>query len=82
MKGYFCVLRHGVRKRNIERFDDIWNTCCALYDMLLIIDGLYKNWESSACSNWETSNDNYENINQGKFSINCLNNPIVGCREE
>ena len=49
--------------------------------MMLLTDGIHKNWESSACSNRKTSNGNYENQNQGKFSINHLKNPRVGCIE-
>ena len=82
MKGRFCILRYGIRTKSIERCDEIWKTCCALHNMLLFIDGLHKNWESGACSNWETSNTNYEKRNQGKLAINRLNNPSVGCREK
>ena len=81
IKGSFYIFRHGVRKRSIERCDEIWKTCCALHNILLFIDGLHKNWESGACSNRKTSNGNYEKKNQGKFSINHLNNPSIGYLE-
>ena len=50
--------------------------------MLLLIDSLHDNWESGACSNWETSNSNCEKRNQGKFAMHRLNNPIFGSIEK
>ena len=80
MKGRFCIFRHGVRSRSIERCDNVWKTC-TLHNILFLIDGHYKNWESGACCNWEIINDNYEKRNQGKVAKNHLNNPSVGHRE-
>ena len=81
-EGSLLCLRHSVRTKSIEICDDICKTCCALHNMLLITYSGHKNWESSACSNWESINAKSEKWNERKFEMNRLNNPRVGCREE
>ena len=40
LKGRFCILRYGVRMESIDRWDQLWATCCALHNMLLFVDDL------------------------------------------
>ena len=55
MKGRFLILRYGFRLQKIFQCDRIWLTCCAMHNMLLDVDGLHKNWETGAKSDWELS---------------------------
>ena len=80
LKGRFCILRHGIRTKSIERCDEIW-IFFALHNMFLFIDGLHENWENGKCSDWETSNANYEKRHNENFSINRFSDPSVGCKE-
>ena len=78
MKGRFCILRHGFRFHNIVNCDKLWLSCCALHNMLLEVDGLYKGWESGIPSDWETMyhNSRGKNINHNittPFAITRLN---------
>ena len=40
LKGSFRVLKAGVRLHGVDVVGDIWKTCCALYNLLLEVDGL------------------------------------------
>ena len=73
LKGRFSVLRTGLRLQDIDKCDEIWLTCCALHNRLLFIDGLHKNWEGGAPSNWEKdqSHKNYTT----PFAVSRLNAP-------
>lgn len=44
LKGWFCILKIGMRVQNLENFDQTFLTYCTLYNMLLEIDGLDKFW--------------------------------------
>ena len=53
MKGRFRILKIGIRLQSIEAMDKLWCTCCALHNMFLDDDGLNKQWENGAPSDWE-----------------------------
>ena len=75
LKQRFSILRHGVRLSHIKNVDEIWLTCCALHNKLLIMDGLHEDWgvgESSNAESNSTTNTNVSNT-QTPFSVNRLN---------
>ena len=75
LKQRFSILRHGVRLSHIKNVDEIWLTCCALHNKLLIMDGLHEDWgvgESSNAESNSTTNTNVSNM-QTPFSVNRLN---------
>ena len=51
LKQRFSVLRNGIRLSSIKHVDQVWLTCCALHNKLLIIDGLHENWNNSLPQN-------------------------------
>ena len=55
LKGRFFILTYGLRFKTIAKCDALWKTCCALYNLLLFVDGLDKNWENGGISIWEES---------------------------
>ena len=42
----FAILKNGIRLGTIVKCDQVWRTCCALHNRLLIIDELDKGWEN------------------------------------
>jgi hypothetical protein len=46
LKKRFAILKYGVRSGSIEQCDKVWQTCCALHNLLLFHDELDKGWES------------------------------------
>eukprot|EP00804_Cyclotella_cryptica_P020059 CCRYP_014862-RA/>CCRYP_014862-RA protein AED:0.20 eAED:0.18 QI:0/0/0/1/0/0/4/0/367 len=46
LKGWWCILKTGVRVQDVESVDKVWLTCCALHNWLLEIDGLDAGWQS------------------------------------
>ena len=54
--------------------DRLWVTCCAMHNMLLDIDGLDKNWQNGAKSDWEIFDTDHKNRSQIRtpFAINRL----------
>ena len=72
LKGWFCILRYGIRFRSINKCDEVWKTSCALHNRLLFIDSLHKHWDNGKSSDWEDMNAKYQNHNAGKFAINLL----------
>ena len=63
LKGWFLILRNGMRFAKIGQCDQLWLTCCALHNMLLSVDGLDKHWEDGVESDWERYNSEYNNEN-------------------
>lgn len=53
MKGRFRILKTGIRLHGVGVVDDLWATCCALYNMLLDVDGLNDEWENGVSGDWE-----------------------------
>ena len=45
LKGRWRILKVGIRLHDISSVDMVWQTCCALHNMLLDIDGLNKPWD-------------------------------------
>ena len=68
-------MRYGIRTKSIEKCDEIWKTCCALYNILLFADELHKNWNQGASSIYEINNAKYQKKDAGRFAINRLRNP-------
>ena len=54
LKRRFCILRCGLWFANVHHCYQTWLTCRELHDVLLHVDGLYKNWENRGVSDWET----------------------------
>jgi hypothetical protein len=50
MKGQICILKTGIRLHGQQRAEKIIQTCCALYNWQLDVDGLNKHWEDGAKS--------------------------------
>jgi hypothetical protein len=53
LKGRFHILKTGIHMHGVEACDKIWQTCCALHNMPLDIDGLEQGWEDGVPSSWE-----------------------------
>ena len=56
LKGWWHILKTGIRVQGIEVVDKVWLTCCALHNWLLQIDGLDVDWDMTslpAQSEWE-----------------------------
>ena len=45
LKGCWRILKVGIGLHDISSVDMVWQTCCALHNMLLDIDGLNKPWD-------------------------------------
>ena len=58
LKGRFRILRYGYRFHSIYRCDQLFVTCCALHNCLLMSDGLDKNWDTGGKSVWEKEYQN------------------------
>ena len=81
MKGRFCILRYGFRFHSIANCDKLWLTCCALHNLLLDIDGLDRNWDTTVQSEWEQYYNehpgrNYDMQLETPFAIARLNNNL------
>ena len=46
LKKRFAILKYGIRLSRIEQCDKVWQTCCALHNLLLFHDKLDKGWEN------------------------------------
>jgi hypothetical protein len=44
MKKRWTILSSGIDARSIETVDQVWKTCCALHNILLVIDGRDAPW--------------------------------------
>ena len=54
LKGRWKILKSGVCLYGVDKVDEIWLTCCALYNWLLGIDGLSNKWNDGVLvSDWE-----------------------------
>ena len=69
MKGRFVILQHGFRLKTFTDCDKKWLTCCNLHNILLNIDGVDNNWESSARSDWEMFHS--DDRRKSKFDFVC-----------
>ena len=47
LKGRFRILETGIPLHGIEVCDQMWLTCCALHNFLLVEDGLDETWDAS-----------------------------------
>ena len=47
LKGRFRILKNGIPLHGIEVCDQMWLTCCALHNFLLVEDGLDETWDAS-----------------------------------
>ena len=47
LKGRFRILKTGIPLHGIEVCDQMWLTCCALHNFLLVEDGLDETWDAS-----------------------------------
>ena len=56
MKCRFAILKNGIRLESISQCDQVWRTCCALHNKLLIHDELDKGWEdgTSIYNEWDS----------------------------
>jgi DDE superfamily endonuclease len=85
LKGWFRILKTGIRLDGAEAADNIWLTCCALHNLLLEVDGLDKKWEEGVPSDWEGElgdNDPSEMERHAPLAIQRLRNPErFGSRE-
>ena len=46
LKGRWRIQETGIRQHNVKDVDNIWFTCCALHNMLLVVDGLHTLWNN------------------------------------
>jgi len=54
LKGWFHILKTGIRLHSLKAADQIWKTCCALHNWLLETDGLDKFFDQDGTeSEWE-----------------------------
>jgi DDE superfamily endonuclease len=53
LKGRWRVLKTGVRLGHEKLCDQIFMTCCALHNMLLMVDGLDRQWKEGVPSDWQ-----------------------------
>ena len=67
LKGRFRILRYGMRFQKISLCDKLFLTCCSLHNLLLVKDGLDKNWETDRID---------KEIQQTPFAIQKLNRSI------
>jgi hypothetical protein len=81
LKKRFAIIKYGVRSGSIEQCDKVWQTCCALHNLLLFHDQLDKGWESGKkIYPSEEDDDKYdelqeddENDNDIQFALTRLN---------
>ena len=68
LKRRWRILKSGIRSHGLLNYDRTWQTCCALHNMLLDVDGLDGEWD-----------DGVGSTSQGPvpFSIEKLNNPSL-----
>ena len=71
LKQKFSILRNGIKLGKIKNCDDIWLTCCALHNILLKLDGLDTNWDTSQYTNQMNIINSSNNISQ-PFALNRL----------
>ena len=76
LKQRFSVLRHGVRLGSIKNVDQIWLTCCALHNMLILIDGMDENWGIGESQNGNSNRAHETNKNYQHFSMSRLNRDL------
>jgi hypothetical protein len=74
LKGRWRILKTGIRLHNTAASDKIWLTCCALHNMLLVVDGLSTGWRSGIRSHWESAGGNFDVANM-PAAIQRLINP-------
>ena len=72
LKGRWRVLKTGIRLHGLLQCNRIWLTCVALHNWLLEVDGLSKEWQSSVQSDYESNDDNNQDI---PFAIRTLVSP-------
>ena len=72
LKGRWRVLKTGIRLHGLLQCDRIWLTCVALHNWLLEVDGLSKEWQSGVRSDYESNDDNNQDI---PFAIRTLVSP-------
>ena len=73
LKQRFSILRHGVRLGSIKNVDQIWLTCCALHNKLLLIDGMNENWGIGESQSVNHNSENDTNNNYQNFCMTRLN---------
>ena len=60
MKKRWAILNEPIRLQGVKKADRIWKTCCALHNLLLIRDGLDKEWDGGISTN-PTTQGSYGN---------------------
>ena len=50
LKGHSRILKAGIRLYGVDGIDNIWNTCCALHNLLLDKDGRLGQWDGEIVS--------------------------------
>jgi hypothetical protein len=60
LKGRWRILKTGIRVHNTEASDNIWMTCCALYNHLLDVDGLSHRWDDGVPSTYENDDGEFQ----------------------
>ena len=78
LKQRFSILRHGSRLGSIKNVDQIWLTCCALHNKLILLDGMNENWgigesQSENLNNNNNTNNHYQHFSMARLNRNLSN---------
>ncbi|KAI2511437.1 Plant transposon protein [Fragilaria crotonensis] len=76
LKNRWRILKTGIRLHNTEIADNIWLTCCALHNMLVLnVDGLNRGWQNGVPSYWEVNGNGNLEVSDLPRAIRRLNSP-------
>ena len=73
LKQRFSVLRNGIRLGSIKNVDQVWLTCCAIHNKLILLDGMNENWGIGESDVNVSNQNNTTNQNHQPFSVTRLN---------